>query len=197
MKSARVSVIKENIEKGTPIPDAKNDAFIGKWVDQEMKNKGHTIDEHGIVDMPEYGIDNKTRKRGSNASHTIGSMTDNNIIKSPVWEDTNFYAKSKNQNQVMWDPDFMEISNVKIVDMDIDLIQKNLREAYEDLRKQVIAEKKNDIRSKTLKSKNGWAVFDGYCRGTSYRMRITNAAMKQIHNISGSRDSFMRNYSYV
>ena len=78
----------------------------------------------------------------------------------------------------------MEVTNVKIIDMDIDLIQKNLKAAYEDVRAQII----EGSRSKNLKSKCRWAIFDGYSDDNSYRMRIPSTAMKKIHNISGSRD---------
>ena len=100
MKSARVSVIKNNIEPGSRIPNVRNDATVGQWADQELVNKGHSIDKSGTVDMPEYGIDNKTRKKGSKTPHTIGSMTIENILKTPEFENTRFYHKVQNQNQI-------------------------------------------------------------------------------------------------
>jgi len=193
MKSPRVSVIKDNIEKGSRIPNAKNDCSVGQWADEELTKKGHKVDKKGTVDMTEYGIDNKTRKKGSKANHTIGSWLKKKIKDTPNWEDTPFYKKSKNQNQIEWDPDFMEISKVKIVDMEIDIIQKNLKEGYDDCRAQMISGNHN----KEIKSKNGWVVFDGYNNSKSYRMRITDTAMKKIHNISGSRDTFIRHFELV
>lgn len=190
MKKSRVSVIKDNIEKGTKIPNVKYDCEIGQWADSEMSNKGHVIDKNGIVDIPEYGIDNKTRKRGSKANHTVGSMTIPAIKNTPLWEDTHYYKKSQNQNQIEWDSDFLEISDVTVLDMDIDLIQEKLKEGYEDVRKQLIA----GNYSKEIKSKNGWIVLDGYGHHNSYRMRITNNAMKKIKAISGVRDTFKRHF---
>jgi hypothetical protein len=194
MKKARVSIIKNNIEKGTRIPTFTKDCEIGQWIDAEMARKGHNVDRTGLVDMPDYKMDNKTRKRGSSANHTLGSMTDPNIADTKNWEDTRFYHKAQNQNQVLWDPDFMEVSKTKIIDMDIDLIQQKLQKAYTDLRNKLIEEKKLGIRSKELKSDCGWAVFDGYGHHNSYRMRITHKAMKQIYNIAGSRDTFNNNF---
>ena len=185
MKKARVSVIKDNIEKLAPLPKLKNDCDAGHWVDAEMMRKGHTIDPKGRVDMPEYNIDNKTRKKGSNANHTVGSMTIPDIIATPAWEETGFYPKVQNQNQVTWDPIFREVADVKIVDMALPEIQSKLRDAYEDLRRQLVA----GVRTKTITSSNGWAVFDGFNHPNSYRYRITNTAMKQILTISAMRDS--------
>jgi hypothetical protein len=193
MKKARVKIIKDNIEIGTKVPVAINDAIIGQFIDDLMMSKGHVIDKIGHVDMPEYGSDNKVRKLRSNANHTVGSNTINKIINTPNWQDTSFYRKSLNPNQITYDPDFNEVIDSKLVDMEIDLIQQNLEEGYLDCREQLIA----GSRAKEIKSKNGWVVFDGYNHRNSYRMRITNRAMKKIHNISGSRDTFQKHFEEV
>lgn len=133
MKRARVSIIKDNMKPQTTVPNFEHDCEVGQWVDQQMAIKGHMIDHSGLVDMPEYGIDNKTRKKGSNSPHTIGSMTIDDIIDTPDWTRTRYYHKVQNQNQITWDPDFLEISKVDIVDMDIDDIQKRLEIAYNNL----------------------------------------------------------------
>jgi hypothetical protein len=190
MKKARVKIIKNNIEVGTKVPTATNDAVIGQFFDEQMMIKGHLVDRFGSVDMPEYGSDNKARNLHSKANHTIGSNTIQTIIDTGVWEKTSFYRKSLNPNQITYDPNFNEVVNVKLIDMDIDLIQKNLKEGYLDCREQLIA----GCRTKEIKSKNGWIVLDGYGHPNSYRMRITNKAMKKIHNISGNRDTFKQHF---
>jgi hypothetical protein len=193
MKSARVKIIKDNIEIGTKVPAATNDAVIGQFIDSLMMSKGHVIDKFGHIDMPEYGSDNKVRKLGSKANHTIGSNTINKIINTPDWRDSSFYRKSLNPNQITYDSNFNEVIDAKLIDMEIDLIQNNLEEGYLDCREQLIA----GCRAKEIKSKNGWVVLDGYNHHNSYRMRITNKAMKKIHNISGSRDTFQKHFEEV
>ena len=193
MKNPRVSVIKNNIEEGSRIPTPTQDCDIGHWADQEMAKKGHKIDPNGLVDMPEYNADNKTRKKGSKANHTVGSMTIADILKTPNWKDTRYSCKTQNQNQIVWDPDFMKVSSVNLLDMDIDLIQEKLEEGYTEVRDQLLA----GDRSKEIKSANGWVVLDGYGHSKSYRMRIPNTAMKKIHNISGSRDTFIKHFEEV
>lgn len=194
MKKSRVKIIKDNIEIGTLVPfvsfEEKNDAKIGQFIDNVMMSKGHVIDKFGHIDMPEYGSDNKVRKLRSKANHTIGSATIDKIIATPIWQDTSFYRKSLNPNQITYDPDFHEVIEVRLVDMEIDLIQKNLEEGYLDCRQQLV----NKCRKKEIKSQNGWVVFDGYGHPNSYRMRIPNKAMKQIHNISGSRDTYIKHF---
>lgn len=185
MKSARVKTIKNNIAVGTPIPNFTEDCQAGQYFDQQMAMKGHNVDTAGTIDLPDYGVDNKTRKSSSKASHTIGSMTISDIIATPVWEQTRFYQKSKNQNRIEYNTDFMEVTKVFLLDMDIDLIQEKLSDDYRDLRQQLVV----GNRSKEIKIANGWAVLDGYGHSKSYRMRITYTAMKKIENISGSRDT--------
>jgi hypothetical protein len=186
MKKTRVSIIKNNITQGTQIPKFKRDCDVGHWVDSTMATKGHYVDATGLVDMPDYNIDNKSRKKGSLAHYTVGSMTIYNIINTAEFRNTRFYAKVQNQNQVTYDPVFREISNVKIVDMDIDLIQQKLADGYADCREQLLEGNRN----MEIKSANGWVVFDGYGSSGSYRMRIPNSAMKKIHNIAGARDTY-------
>jgi hypothetical protein len=185
MKQPRVSVIKDNIEKLTPLPEVRNDCDVGQWVDAEMMRKGHAIDPVGRVDMPEFNVDNKSRKKGSNANHTVGSMTIPNIINTPNWEATGYFPKVQNQNQITWDPVFKEVCDVRLVDMALPDIQSQLKDAYKDLRQQVI----DGDRSTTITSSNGWAVFDGSGHHNSYRYRITNTAMKKILTLSAMRDS--------
>jgi hypothetical protein len=194
MKKPRVSIIKDNIEKGIQVPNFDNDCSVGQWIDQEMAKKGHTIDHTGLVDLPEFKVDNKTRKKGSKAPHTVGSMTISDIIKTKKWEDTRFYHKTQNQNQVEWDPDFLEITGVKIVDMDIDLIQENLAEGYEDVRAQLEAQVKAGTFTKGIKSKNGWVILDGWGHSNSRRMRIPHKVMEKIKSISRIRDSIKQNF---
>lgn len=191
MKKARVSVIKNNIKKLAPLPKLKNDCDAGQWVDAEMMRKGHIIDPTGRVDMPEYNVDNKSRKKGSTANHTVGSMTISAISNTPLWEDTGYFPKVQNQNQITWDPDFREVCDVRLVDMAMPEIQGPLKDAYEDLRQQVVA----GVRTKTITASNGWAVLDGSGHHNSYRFRITNTAMKKILTLSAMRDS-LKNFDF-
>jgi len=202
MKKARVSSLKNNITVGSSIPFSNNDCDVGNWVDSTMTENGYEVDPSGIVDLPDLGIDNKSRNRYSKANHTIGSMTIDNILKAIDWEDTRFYQKSQNQNQIEYDPDFMEVTKVTVLDMDIDATQEKLKTAYIDLRNklEIAVDNKNKLAlenvtvdlPKEIKSNCGWAVLDGYNHSNSYRMRITNKAMTKIKNIAGNRDTWKR-----
>jgi hypothetical protein len=190
MKKARVSVIKDNIEVESRIPNFKHDCEIGQWVDYELAQKGHFVDKSGVVDLPDFKVDNKSRKKGSNAFHTVGSMTNEDILNTPDFKNSRFYHKVQNQNQVTYDPDFMKVVDVRLVDFDVDITQEKLTEGYADCREQMLA----GCTAKEIKSKNGWVVFDRYGHHNSTRMRITNKAMKKIHNLSGTRDQIKKHF---
>ena len=132
-KSARVKVIKDNIRKGDIVPPSTNDCTVGQFVDQVMASKGHKIDARGILDLPEYGIDNKTRKYGSKAPHSQGSMTIKKIVVTPDWFQTNFYQKTRNQNQITYDEIFREVVDVSIIDGELPEIQSKHKQAYEEI----------------------------------------------------------------
>ena len=188
LKSARVKEIKNNIQKGDLVPFFDKDCDTGQWVDQVLTSRGHAVDLFGVVDLPQYGIDNKTHKKGSTAYYTIGSMTIDAIVKTSDWTKTRYYKKSLNQNQIEWDADFQEVTNVTILDMDLAEIQEPLKAAYDNLRSKVVG----GDRRKHISSDCGWAVFDGYSHSNSYRFRITVKAMNKIKNMSKSRDTRKR-----
>lgn len=184
-KKPRVKTIKDNIEIGDTVPIFKKDCEVGQWVDKVLEEKGHNIDKNGIIDLPEFGVDNKTRKHGSKCSHTVGSMTIENIVNTPDWFETSYHQKSLNQNQIEWSDVFQEVVDVTILDMDLPEIQNPLKSAYDNMREKVL----DGDRSKNIKSDCGWAVFDGYNHHNSYRYRITDKAMKKIKNLSKSRNT--------
>ncbi len=194
MKPARVSIIKNNINVGDKVPMSDNDCDVGMWIDQTLLDKGHKIDRNGIVDLPEYQIDNKCREQYSKAHYTQGSMTMSAIKNTPNWYDTSFHKKTLNQNQITWNSDFQEVVDVRILDMNLPEIQEPLRIAYENLREKMLG---NDVRIKNITSDCGWAVFDGYNHEGSYRFRITNTAMKKIKNLSKSRDTRQKLFEEV
>jgi len=193
MKKPRVKTIKNNIQPLTPIPQGskafKHDCDAGRWIDQQMQEKGHVVDHTGGIDLPEYGVDNKTRKQGSNAPHTVGSMTIDNIIRMSDWHQTELYKKLQNINHIVWDPVFMEIKSVELIDFDLPEIQQELSRAYADLQQQLVTNHNNGYRSKNITSRCKTMVFDGYGHENSYRIRIHDRAMKKFQTLSATRDS--------
>jgi hypothetical protein len=190
MKKSRVSIIKDNINLGDKIPNACNDAVIGQWIDNSLAAKGHIVDKSGVMDLPEFNIDNKSRKNSSKAHHTVGSMVVDAYLKTAEFEKTRLHKKLQNQNQITYDTNFNEVTKIRIVDMDIDITQQALKEIYNNLRQKLI----EGNRSKSIYSDCKRGLLDGYGHNNSYRFRLTDKFMKKIQNIAGSRDTFMKHF---
>jgi len=186
MKKPRVSVIKDNIKEGDSIPQAHNDGVVGKWIDNVMESKGHTVDKTGVMDLPEYGIDNKSRKKGSKTPHSIGSQTIEKWEAIENFEDTDIYKKVQNQNQITYSTSFNVITDVRIIDFDIDIIQEALKDIYKNIRQKIV----EGDRRKCIYSDCKRATAECYTHENSYKLRLTDKFMTQIKNLAGSRDTF-------
>lgn len=186
MKQARVSVLKHNVKAGDRIPNASNDATVGQWVDQMLSINGYNIDKFGVVDIPDLNIDNKSRKKGSKTHHSIGSQTIKKWLDYANFKDTDICKKLQNQNQVTYDSNFGVITNVRLVDMDIDVTQETLETIYTDLRQKLV----DGNRSKSIYSDCKRGVAECYNHPNSYKFRLTDKYMQQVQNIAGNRDTF-------
>jgi hypothetical protein len=185
MKQARVSVLKHNVQVGDQIPHARNDAVVGQWADSTL-SQNYYIDKSGVLDMPNEKIDNKTRKKGSKAHHTVGSQTIEKWVSNKNFKDTDIFKKVQNQNQITYDSNFDEVIKVQIVDFDIDIVQDALSSIYENLREKIV----NGNRDKSIYSDCKRGIAECYTHPNSYKLRLTDKYMKQIQNIAGNRDTF-------
>jgi hypothetical protein len=185
MKQARVSVLKHNVQVGDQIPHARNDAIVGQWIDSKL-SENYTIDKFGVVDIPELGIDNKSRKRSSKTHHSVGSQTIEKWLAFDKFEDTDIYKKLQNQNQVTYDSNFKIVTKVRLVDMDISVTQEKLKAIYTNLRQKLV----EGNRAKSIYSDCKRGVIECYTHENSYKLRLTDKYMKEIQNIAASRDTF-------
>ena len=194
MTSVRITSIKNNIQVGTPIPTSatKTDNGVGYWADDEIENNGHYVDRIGTVDLPIIGVENKTKRRGTNAAWTQGSITIKDIKSTAKLTDTRVWKKMKNQNQVIWDQSVQKVVGVEIVNMDIEEIRKLLQEGWDNVRQQVL----DGNNSKNITSKNKVLILDGYNSDTSYNIRIPNTAMNKICSISRTKNSMDQFFEY-
>ena len=186
MKQARVSILKHNVKVGDRIPHASNDATVGQWIDHVLTTNGYNIDKTGVVDIPDLNIDNKSRKKGSKTHHSVGSQTIKKWLETSNFKDTDIFKKLQNQNQVTYDSNFDVITNVRLIDMDIDVTQDTLESIYENLRQKLVS----GNRSKSIYSDCKRGVAECYTHSNSYKLRLTDKYMKQVQNIAGNRDTF-------
>ncbi len=170
-------------------PEKVCDGANGRLLESEMRKQGFPIDSSAIVDLPGVnsaspGVEVKSRSKTSGAMHTVGTMTYENIIKTP-WSETSFNKKLQQQwrvtlsNNVFTDKVSADGS---MVDLTHPNIQELFEEAYEDCRAQ-LATQGGIISGQTIKGGQYGALEHKPGRSgnaKSYAMRIPNSGMKKV-----------------
>lgn len=172
-------------------PDKVNDGRNGKILEQEMMRQGYPIDRSGTVDMPDIGIEVKSRKSSTDAMHTIGTMKYDEILVTP-WDKTPFKQKLQKQYRVTINKDEFEgdiNATGKVVDLSNPEIQAKLEEAYEKNRMWLIIQQRI-IKGQTVTAGGQFGKLEHKPgpsgTGRSYALRIPNSGMKKLLSIATS-----------
>tara|TARA_R110000868_G_scaffold168202_1_gene402825 strand:+ start:1051 stop:1647 length:597 start_codon:yes stop_codon:yes gene_type:complete len=185
IKSLKVNLSKINFED----PDQVNDGTNGKILEQEMMRQGFPINQNGTVDLP--GIEVKSRKASTDAMHTVGTMTYDDIVATP-WNQTPFKKKLQTQYRVTINKDEFggDVSAIgKVVDFSNPEIQKELEDAYEKCRAELIAQGQIYV-GQTITAGGQYGKLEHKPgpngTGKSYALRIPNSGMKKMLTMANS-----------
>ena len=170
-------------------PDQVNDGRNGKILEQEMIRQGYPIDQNGTIDLP--GIEVKSRKSSTDAMHTVGTMTYDDIVATP-WDQTPFKKKLQTQYRVTINKEECTggvSATGKIVDLSDPEIQKELEDAYEKCRAELIAQGQIYI-GQTITAGGQYGKLEHKPgpngTGKSYALRIPNSGMKKMLTMANS-----------
>jgi hypothetical protein len=170
-------------------PDQVNDGRNGKILEQEMMRQGYPIDQNGTIDLP--GIEVKSRKSSTDAMHTVGTMTYDDILVTP-WDQTPFKKKLQTQYRVTINKEECTggvSATGKVVDFSDPEIQKELEDAYEKCRAELIAQGQIYI-GQTITAGGQYGKLEHKSgpngTGKSYALRIPNSGMKKLLTIANS-----------
>jgi len=170
-------------------PDQVNDGTNGKILEQEMMRQGFPIDQNGTIDLP--GIEVKSRKASTDAMHTIGTMTYDDIVATP-WDQTPFKKKLQTQYRVTINKDEFEgdvSATGKVVDFSNPEIQKELEDAYEKCRAELISQGQIYV-GQTITAGGQYGKLEHKPgpngTGKSYALRIPNSGMKKMLTMANS-----------
>ena len=188
---AKIISLKVNLSNaGFVDPSKVNNGTNGKILEQVMIEQGFPVDQNGTVDLP-GGIEIKSRKSTTDAMHTIGTMTYDDIIKTP-WNKTPFRQKLQKQYRVTIHKNELtgEIDTFdKIVDFSSPEIQSKLEEAYERNRLFLIIQH-GIVKGQTITSGGQYGKLEHKPgpngTGKSYALRIPNSGMKKLINMATS-----------
>jgi hypothetical protein len=123
---------------GAPLGRPHKDGAFGQWMEDFFeKDIGLMVNRanHGC-DLVQYGVELKTRKRGTNAALTVGSMTANDIIKTP-WAQTHWSRKIDYVLLLTVDESMRWIHSVDLHHLGEPACQQRLETAYEYARSEL------------------------------------------------------------
>jgi hypothetical protein len=171
--------------------DYTSDGNIGTFVESILDSNGYLVNSGSGCDLNIGGVDVevKTRNIDSEAAHTIGSMSAEDICNIP-YEQSNICKKFQQQYRVYYkDGDPGIIVKAKMCQFTDDSIQSKLKKSYEEARK--IFVESGWIRAtpySTIKGFDGCAgYFEKTKTGNSWTFRITHSAMKEFESIDANR----------
>jgi len=181
---------------GMPVPKQADGngshGNIGCYVEEVLNSNGYPVNKGAGCDINISGVDVevKTRNIDSDAPHTVGSMTYEEICNTP-YEQSNVCKKFQQQYRVYFkngEPGF--IVKAKVCQFTDDCIQSQIKKSYEEARTILISNPKyaNSLPWVTVK---GFANCPGYFEktktGTSWAFRVTDSAMKDYESIDSNR----------
>jgi hypothetical protein len=186
----KVSKIKYGIEPGTEIPVRQNCGNIGRWAERQLKEHGHVINNGIGCDLPNYGVEVKTRKNESSSPHTMGSMKIEDIIATP-YDQSPIFDKVQRQYRIHYSDEGQVVTDSQVYDFSEEYIQDKLREAYEIGRKRIARNEALGYHPPYVKG-TAYGQFEITDSCNSYRFRIPHGKMKIIETISKNRETFKK-----
>jgi hypothetical protein len=180
-KSVKVRSLNTGIET-VELPGQKsgNEGNVGKFIEQHMNDRGFKMNTGSGVDLPDYNLEIKTRKRGSKAPHTIGTMTYEDIVKTP-YNQSPVFKKLQSQHRVEYDDNFRQVTNTRVVHLNKPEIQDKFEQSYEACRQSLI--QTGNIKQGTVRG-GDYGIFE-YKEGNSYAYRVPDNGMKEVIDLAG------------
>jgi len=180
--SVKVKSLKTNSDNlKIPSQEKGNEGNVGKWYEKVLKEKGFELNPGKGVDLPGLNVENKTRKHGSKAPHTITTMTFNDIINTD-YKDSVFAKKMQQQNRMKYDNTFNQVISESVYDFRDPDIQKMLEEDYETNRDFF----KNSATQPTGTTIMGDHVIFEHRTSNTYAIRINDEGMKKFEGMAKS-----------
>jgi hypothetical protein len=185
--SKKPNAVVKNLKKGPKAGDAvPYDQLYGnngRHFEREF-SKAYYVNTGKGKDLPNEDIEIKSRKNGSSSYHSVGTMTIEDIIKTP-YEQSIIYEKFQRQVRVHYDNTRRIVTNSRVYDFTDPLIQDKVKEAYEKARQVFIDGYEGDwVR------KSNWGLFERKRGYNSYTFRIPDKAMREFETISSNSRTF-------
>jgi hypothetical protein len=157
---------------GIRVPEQKN-GNVGRLTDAIMEEEGYTLNYGKGPDIPEFGIEKKTKGSESMSPYTIGSMTYDDIMKYS-YDESPIKDKLQTFFVVEHDQIFMEIIKAGVYDFTKDCIQDIIRHAYNSAREELTTG------VTYVRGEGAWGYFEYKKNSNSWLFRIPVNNMKKL-----------------
>jgi len=174
--------------KGLTVPKQtlSESGAVGKYIEKLLIERKVKISD-GVVDIPEYRLEVKSRNKDSKSPHTVGTMTLDDILKTS-FKDSAVEKKMQYQYRVEYDNTRGVITEDRIYNFTSDIIQAKIESAYDAGKSELAALKKSGKKPTATTFGNQYGFFEEREKN-QYAFRIPDAAMRGFLSTSRSSDS--------
>ena len=163
---------------GRSVPSNINGA-AGRDIEKKLREQGFPMSNAAEPDIPEYGVEVKSRDLDATSAHSVARMTAEDIKltpyrKSVVYDKLQQQYRVKTKDQV--------IVSAEVYDFSMPHIQEKIEKCYEAARQKIIQGDESDYISG-----GPYGFFERQVNGPrSYQFRFTDGAMKKLEAMSRS-----------
>jgi len=179
MTTVKVKNLKKGPKAGDDVPYYQAYGNNGRHFEREFA-KNYYVNTGKGKDMPNEGIEIKSRKNGSSSYHSVGTMTVEDIINTP-YERSIIHDKFQQQVRVHYDDTRRIVTSSRVYDFTDPLIQSRVKEAYEKARTAIT----NGYLTNWVRESD-WGLFEKKRGSDSYTFRIPDNVMKDFETISSN-----------
>lgn len=198
--------------KGVELParSTSNTGNVGTFIDQYIKTKLNITNITSIVDLEAYGIEIKSKDINTSTDWSIGSMTLEDILKTP-YKKSSVSKKLQALLLVKTDDTFQIVKDIGLYYFDTDEIQSLLEDSYESARQQIQAVVSNHAENIAYQIANGnpnavmdkikfdsfqkfqgnYGKFEFTNNGTSFMFRISQPQMRHLTTLAASKSDLL------
>jgi hypothetical protein len=151
----------------------------GRDIENKLREQGFPMSNASEPDIPEYGVEVKSRDLDATSAHSVARMSPEDI-KSTPYRQSVVYDKLQQQYRVK--TKYQVIVSAEVYDFSAPHIQEKIEKCYEAARLKIIQGDENDYITGGY-----YGFFERQANGPrSYQFRFTDGAMKKLETMSQS-----------
>ena len=183
--------IKKGIRVGTRIPMTQKNGNVGRCIEDILEAFGNNVSRNCGVDLPEDGLEVKTRNESATSPQTIGSMSHRSIVDTP-WHQSPIRNKVQKQYRVKYKESLKHhdesiITSEQVYDFTFPEIQDKLKQAYE-FGREYLSEFSPGEGPNCTPISGQWGYFEQQADG-QYQFRVSDKTMKKMESIASSHST--------